>query len=146
VEDFKINGKTAEINYTKKTVEKYMGKAPGVVKPYFVYSPGLEIATGEQVTFSCTIKAASNATFGMDLYLNWSPDGIQRYTWGYFLGNTPNLNITWPYQPPPDDTTTTMTTTATSSSSPPGTPGFTFLAPAVLVVLIVLKRRRRKRD
>jgi hypothetical protein len=145
VEDFKINGKTAEINYTKKTVEKYIGSALSVLKLYFVYSPGLEIATGEQVTFSCTFKATSITTFGMDLLVNWSPDGIQRYTWGYFLGSDPDLIINWPPQPPPDDTTATTTTT-TASSSLPSAPGFTFLAPAALVVLIVLTRRRRKRD
>ncbi|MFX1546683.1 MAG: hypothetical protein ACFFCU_10825 [Promethearchaeota archaeon] len=147
VEDFKINGKIAELNWTGSTIDKWILSAPNTIKNYIVYSPGLEITTGEKVTFSYTIKATSNANFGADFYLNWSPDGIQRYTWPYFRGNDPDLDITWPCPSTRDDTsTTTTTTTATTSTPPPGVPGFTFLAPAVLVVPIVLTSRRRKRD
>ncbi len=139
VEDFKINGKTAELNYSKSMRDN-------MEKFYIVSSPGLEIATGEQATFSCTIKAASNTSFTLELWVNWSPDGIQRYMWPNFLGNFPDLNITWPSQ---EDTSTPTTTTATTSSSTTsGTPGFTFLAAVVLVLVkpIVFTRRRRKRD
>jgi hypothetical protein len=145
VEDFKINGKAAELNYSGSPIYSAYDFDPGKYKLYIVSSPGLEITTGEQVTFSCTINATSNVTFYTDFFVNWSPDGIQRYIY-WTVGGESGLTITWPYQPPPDTTPTTTPTSDTSTTTTPPVTGFTFLAPAALAVPIVLSRRRRKRD
>ncbi|MHA2297566.1 MAG: hypothetical protein ACXAEU_04185 [Candidatus Hodarchaeales archaeon] len=144
VEDFKINGQDAELNYTTSLIIKHVNAIPSMSKLYFVSKPGLEIATGEQVTFSCTIKATSNTTFKTSFRVNWSPDGIQRYIW-WEGANEDGLNITlYSLTSTTPTTFTTSTTPPTPTTTSSRVPGFSFLTSAVLAVPIVLTRRRRK--
>ncbi|UCG00405.1 MAG: hypothetical protein JSW11_12240 [Candidatus Heimdallarchaeota archaeon] len=122
VDDFVVNGKSVERDFTRKVVEWGLDYETNVTL-YVVPAQAFEIDSDEEVTFSCAITVYENVTCNLGILINWSPDGNIRYRW----------------VPVYEEDITFEGPTALS------TPGFSVLS-LVLIVPLLLFVYRRKND
>ncbi|MFX0124007.1 MAG: BMP family protein [Candidatus Hodarchaeota archaeon] len=80
--EFKINGDPALLDFNWTSVEKWVDGSIREVSVYVFSSSDLSsLATGEEVTMSCTFTPQGIGTPSMYLLVNWSPDGNTRKQW-----------------------------------------------------------------
>jgi hypothetical protein len=136
VTDFIINGESVEINHTIITIEHYsdIGLPPYNLKVYTIPNEAKTIDSGENVTFSCNLRASKTINADVGILINWSPDGNRRISYPFWIGSVPFV------------VNTTSTTSATSATSPTsdGSPGFSTLTTFPLLLIIVLLIRKRR--
>lgn len=78
--DFKINGKTPEVNHTFTGFD-WTAETKIEFTAYIISELPFEIGAGEEVTFSCTFVAHENVTSVVYFIINWSYDGNTRRVW-----------------------------------------------------------------
>ena len=84
-DDFYINGKAVDTNYTFSTLVHEEWRSDYWVEARNYLIPASEIGLNDIITFSCTLTAYKNVTIEIShgLGINWSPDGNIRYRWAY---------------------------------------------------------------
>lgn len=136
--DFKINGESVEVNHTI-TLSEFQSNIelpPYDKKIYTIPNKAKIFDSGENVTFSCILRANKTITAFVGISINWSPDGNRRIN-KFFEINSPTFVVN-----------TTSTTSATSATSPTsdGSPGFSILTTFPLLLLIVFLIRKRRNN
>lgn len=140
VSNFQINREVVQLNNSKvETGVPYPGSPSAVLNLYTIPHSSLIIDTGELIEFSCTIDVYENTSAEFSVMVNWSPDGIVRYRYQWWLETLAGVQLV---------ANTTISNTDTNSSK--SSPGFSFTICLFTIILPVVflkfKRCNRRYD
>ncbi len=134
--DFKINGKSVEVNCTFNIT--YIWDTSWVEQLHFIPNQAFEIGAGEEVNISCNFMADQTITIDVYIAVAWSPDGYNRSYWEF----SDLEDGIWAHQIVVSQSTTT-TSTITTRNEVPGFSLITTLALMLPMVFLVQKRKNK---
>lgn len=126
--DFKINGETVDLDFSRVEYLIPEDGNPYYASVYIIPNVASEISSGEEISVSCTLIPHDNVTALTYLIVNWSPDSTRRILWA-------PVEEVKSYE-----AYTTRVTTTTDGTS--GLMGITLLL--ALVSILVLRKEKRK--